>query len=119
MALHNELGEEGEKMAAAWLRGKGYEILHVNWRYSHYEIDIIARKGNVLHIIEVKCRNFFPGGAYPEENVTRKKFKNLQRATDKFLSLHPKYKWIQYDILAITIHKNKEAEYFLLQDIFL
>jgi putative endonuclease len=73
----------------------------------------------MLHIIEVKCRNFFPGGAHPEENVTRKKFRNLQRAADKFLSFHPQYKWIQYDILAITVYKDKEAEYFLLQDVYL
>ncbi|MBN8879334.1 MAG: hypothetical protein E6Q24_03660 [Chitinophagaceae bacterium] len=118
MALHNELGEEGEKMAVDWLKEKGYEILHLNWRYSHYEIDIIARKNSILHIIEVKCRRFFPG-VCPEEKVTRKKFKYLQRATTRFLFLHPGYKWIQYDILAITVHRNKEAEYFLLQDVFL
>jgi putative endonuclease len=118
MALHNELGEQGEKMAVAWLTEKGYEILHVNWRYSYYEIDIIARKNKILHIIEVKSRKYFPG-AFPEESVTRKKFKHLQRAADQFLSQNPGYKWIQYDILAITIHKNKKEEYFLLQDIYL
>lgn len=118
MALHNELGEEGEKMAAAWLRQNGYEILHHNWRYSYYEIDIIARKNNVLHIVEVKSRKYFPG-AYPEESVTRKKFKHLQRAADKFLFLHPEYKWLQYDILSITIHRSKPPEFFLLQDVFL
>ena len=118
MALHNELGEEGEKMAVAWLRNKGYEILHLNWRYSYYEIDIIARKDQVLHIVEVKARRFFPG-ANPEDSVTRKKFKHLQRAADKYLSLHPEYKWLQYDILSITVHRNGRPEYFLLQDVFL
>lgn len=118
MALHNELGAQGEKMAIEWLRGKGYEILHVNWKYSHYEIDIIARRNNILHIIEVKSRKYFPG-AFPEQSVTRKKFRHLQRAADQFLFLNPGYKWIQYDILAITIHKNKAEEYFLIEDIYL
>jgi len=117
MAVHNDLGEQAEKMAVAWLTGKGYEILQVNWRYSHYEIDIIARKNKILHIVEVKSRKYFPG-AYPEEGVTRKKFKHLQRAADQFLFLNPGYKWIQFDILAITIHKNREEEYFLLEDVF-
>lgn len=118
MALHNELGEEGEKMAAGWLTQKGYEILHMNWRYSHYEIDIIAKKKNTLHIIEVKSRRYFPG-AYPEDSVGRKKFKYLQRAAGQFLSIHPEYKWLQYDILSITIHRHKPPEFFLLEDVFL
>ena len=118
MALHNEFGEEGEKMAADWLRERGYEILHLNWRYSYYEIDIIARKTNVLHIVEVKSRNFFPG-AFPEDSVTRKKFKRLQRAADQYLFLHPACKWLQYDILSITLYRNRPPEYFLLEDVFL
>ncbi|MCG2617311.1 YraN family protein [Terrimonas sp. NA20] len=118
MALHNKIGEEGEKMAAAWLKEQGYDILQVNWRYSYYEIDIIARKGSTLHIIEVKSRKYFPG-AYPEDSVNRKKFKHLQRAADQYLSRNPQYQWLQYDIVAITIHKYKPPEFFLLQDIYL
>ena len=32
MASHNELGKEGEQMAARWLKEHGYELLHRNWR---------------------------------------------------------------------------------------
>lgn len=118
MAVHNKLGEEGEKLAAAWLKEKGYGILHQNWRYSYYEIDIIALKKNILHIIEVKSRKYFPG-AYPEDNVTRKKFRRLQQAADQFLFMHPHYRWLQYDILSITWHHNRPPEVFLLEDVFL
>ena len=45
MAAHNELGKEGEDLAAAWLAGKGYKILHRNWVQHPHEIDIIACKG--------------------------------------------------------------------------
>jgi putative endonuclease len=118
MAEHNTFGTDGENMAAKWLQEKGYEIIHRNWRHSHYEIDIIALKNNFLHIIEVKSRNFSPFG-YPEDSVGKKKFKNLQRATDEFLFLNPGYKWIQYSILAITLFRDKEPEFFLLEDVFL
>src|SRR5688572_15259214 len=104
MALHIKLGTEGENLAVNWLKNKGYEILHRNWRYSYYEIDIIATKNNILRIIEVKARNASPFG-YPEDSVTKRKFKNLQRAADQFLFLNPGHRWIQYDILAVTIHK--------------
>ena len=118
MASHNELGKEGEEMAAKWLTEKGYTILHRNWRHSYHEIDIVAMKGKFLHFVEVKARNFSSFG-YPEDSVTKKKFKNLQKAADEYLFLNPGHKWIQYDILSITLYRDKEPEYFLIEDVFL
>ncbi|MBC7874765.1 MAG: YraN family protein [Ferruginibacter sp.] len=118
MAEHIDFGTGGENLAATWLIEKGYEILHRNWRYSHYEVDIIAVKDNFLHFIEVKTRNFSPFG-YPEDSVRKKKFKNLQRAADQYIFMHPGYKWIQYDILAVTLFPDKGPEYFLIADVFL
>jgi putative endonuclease len=118
MASHNILGKEGEQMAANWLQEKGFEILHVNWRYSYYELDIVAKKNERLHFVEVKARRTGKYGN-PEDSVTKKKFKKLQRAVDEFLFLNPGHKWIQYDVLAITMNKGGETEYFLLEDVFL
>lgn len=118
MSEHNVLGKEGEEMAAKWLVANGYELLHRNWRYGRYEIDIIAQKNDCLHIIEVKIRHYSPF-CYPEGSVTRKKFKSLQWATDQFLFLNPGYKWLQYGILAITLFHDREPEYFLLEDVYL
>lgn len=117
MASHNELGKEGEELASKWLSEQGYTILHTNWRHSHYEIDIVATKGKFLHFVEVKARNASSFG-YPEDSVTKKKFKNLQKAADEYLFLNPGHQWIQYDVLSITLI-GKEAEYFLIEDIFL
>jgi len=118
MASHNELGKDGEQLAVKWLEEKGYSILHRNWRHSHYEIDIVASKGKFLHFVEVKARNNSLYGN-PEDSVTKKKFKNLQKAADEYLFLNPGHQWIQYDVLSITLHKNGEAAYFLIEDIFL
>lgn len=118
MALHNELGKEGEERAAQWLIAKGYIILHRNWRHSYHEIDIIASKGKFLHFIEVKARRASSLGN-PEDSVTKKKFKNLQKAADEYLFRNPGHQWIQYDILSITVQKNGDADYFLIEDVFL
>jgi putative endonuclease len=118
MALHNELGKTGEELAVSWLLQNGYEILHRNWRYSYYELDMVARKDKFLHFVEVKTRNYSRVG-YPEDDVTKKKFKRLQRAADEWLFQHPGHPWIQYDILSIILHKDKEPEYFFMEDVFL
>lgn len=118
MAEHNQVGKKGELLAAAFLERNGYEIIHRNWRYSFYEIDIIAKRGKKLHFIEVKTlssNNYGP----PEQSVTKRKFKFLQRAVDEYLQRYPGFKWIQYDIVSITFNKSNEPEYFLLEDVFL
>lgn len=117
MASHNDFGKEGEEMAVGWLCERGYVILDRNWRYSHYEIDIVATKNGTLHFIEVKTRkgNFF---GFPEQNVKKKKFRDMQRAADEFLFRNPGYKWVQYDILSITLFEDKELEFFLLEDVY-
>ena len=51
-----ETGRAGEEAAREFLRKAGYGICAMNWRSGPYEIDIIARKGDVLHIVEVKTR---------------------------------------------------------------
>jgi putative endonuclease len=119
MATHIEVGKRGEELANDWLISKGFTIVHRNWKHTRYEIDIIALKNNVLCFIEVKCRNECMIGN-PEDSVTRKKFKHIQRASDQYLSQHPGYKWIQYHILSITLFNDeRDPEFFLLEDVFL
>lgn len=118
MALHNQLGKEAEQLAVNYLVQKGYEILHCNWRYSYYEIDIIAKKNDLLRIIEVKSLKT-SGIRYPEESVTKKKFKRLQKAADEFLFQNQQYRHVQFDILSIVLDPEKETEYFLIEDVFL
>ena len=48
MADHNELGKHGEKLAVNYLQENGYEILETNWVFQKAEVDIIARKENIL-----------------------------------------------------------------------
>ena len=118
MARHNELGKQGEALAAAYLKEQGFTLLHCNWRYRHYEIDIIALKENVLHFIEVKSRASKTFGL-PEESVTKKKFQSLLQAADEFLFQHPEYRHVQYDILSIIISKTCAPEFFLIEDVYL
>jgi len=118
MASHNRLGKEAEQMAVNYLKEKGYEILHCNWRYSRYEIDIIAIKKDLLRIIEVKSLKS-SALRYPEESVTKKKFKYLLKAADEFLFQNQQYRHVQFDILSIVLNPEKEPEYFLIEDVFL
>jgi len=118
MAQHNKTGSLGEGLAARYLTNSGFNILHQNWRYSHWEVDIIAEKGGVLHFIEVKTRRTKKFG-HPEEAVSKKKIRNLVNASEEYLYQFPQWQRIQFDILAITLFKNVPAEYFFIEDVYL
>jgi len=49
-------GRRGELAAALWLMAKGYRILAQRARTPFGEIDILARRGGVLVVVEVKAR---------------------------------------------------------------
>ncbi len=49
-------GLKAEKMAALYLKTKGYQILEERYKTAYGEIDIIARKKNIIAFIEVKAR---------------------------------------------------------------
>lgn len=117
MALHNETGTQGEKLAAGWLHDHGYNIRNLNWRYRHWEVDIIADKGDTLHFIEVKARRSTKFGN-PEERIDRQKFKNLKDAAEQYQFLNPGWKWIQFDVLAI-LFKPDGPEFWFNQDVYL
>ena len=117
MALNLQLGKQGEHLAEAYLLNKGYIILYRNWRFTPYEVDIIALKNNIPHLVEVKLRTSDKFGL-PEDNVTKKKIRSLLNAAEEFLYQHPQYKHFQLDVLSILLLKNKEPEYFLIEDVY-
>lgn len=116
MAKHLNTGKKGEELANAYLLNKGYDIIEINWRYSHWELDIIAIKNNVLHFVEVKTRRSFSFG-FPEDKVTNKKIHYLRSAAEQYLYLHPQWKRIQFDVLSITIFPDESIDYFLIEDV--
>ncbi len=116
MAQHNETGITGEKLAVDWLTAKGFIIKKTNWRYRHWEVDIICEKDKTLHFVEVKTRRSTLYGN-PEDSITRQKFKNLKDAAEQYQFLNPGWKWIQFDVLAI-LFKPEETEFWFNQDVY-
>lgn len=93
-------GHEGEDVAVAWLRRNGFILHDRNWRNRQYEIDIVAEKDCVIHIIEVKTRR---AGAVisPEQTVTPRKVAALRRAASAYMALHRTPYEVVFDLIAI------------------
>ena len=116
MAKHNQIGHYGEALACIYIEKLGFEILHLNWRHKNWEIDIIARKQEKLHFIEVKTKSHNKNG-YPETQVGIIKLQRLINAAEEYLHLNPYWERISFDILAITLYPL--VEYYFIEDVYL
>jgi putative endonuclease len=74
--INIDTGREGENIATAYLKEKGYRICETNFRCALGEIDIIARDGNDLVFVEVKTRKSRKLG-YPEQAVGGRKQRKI------------------------------------------
>ena len=104
MAEHTELGKKGEKIAINYLIENGYIILEKNYRYLKAEVDIIAKKNNVLAAVEVKTRSTDHFGN-PQDFVSPKKIKLLLSAIDYYVNEKDLDVEVRFDIIAI-LHQN-------------
>ena len=100
MGTTTDIGNRGEDAAAGWLMTNGFEILHRNWRNGRYELDIVARKGDTLHFVEVKCRKRNPLTA-PQDAITPSKFRSLSRAAEFYVATYSIDLEIAFDLVAV------------------
>ena len=76
-------GHRAEWLAAWALRLKGYRILAVRYRTPSGEIDLVARRGRLVAIVEVKARPTLQGAT---DAVTPAAQRRIERAADLWLS---------------------------------
>ena len=117
METNKQTGDKGEALAAEYLATKGFEILEKNWRFKNYEVDIIASKNKRLHFFEIKTRTSRRFG-YPEESITYDKMNSLKNAAEEYQYRNPDWKYIQFDVLSITILPDAPIEYFYVEDVY-
>lgn len=105
MGEHNDFGKEGEKVALEHLRKNGYAIKHRNYRYLKAEIDIIAQKGAVLAIVEVKSRSSY-FLEHIADSVNAKKIKLMVMAADHYVVKHDLDVEVRFDIITVLKQGN-------------
>ncbi|MFA5449747.1 MAG: YraN family protein [Clostridia bacterium] len=108
MDRHAE-GITAEYEAGKYLESIGMRILDRNVSYSGIgEIDIVAKEGNTLVIVEVKYRST-KGYGHPLESVTKSKVRKIIKATECYLAeSRPTYDALRFDIVSVL---DGEAEH--------
>ncbi len=101
MAESHNFGKQGEDEAEKLLKSKGFEVLGRNLRFAGHEVDIVAQKGKLLVVAEVKTRSYATLGE-PEEFVSKKQQQNMIKAANAFV-IHKKLDVdVRFDIISIV-----------------
>lgn len=120
-----KIGEIGENLACEYLQKNGYKILDRNYSRKWGELDIVARKGNIIHFVEVKSVSRLIGGSADEadsyvtrgtqdeyraeDNMHPWKLKRLGRAVQSYLlekDISDNLDW-QFDVVTVQIDTER------------
>lgn len=95
-----ETGDFGEAVCARYLRKKGYTLRASQWRCRFGEIDIVAEKGGMLCVVEVKLRSNLSRGL-PREAVNWRKRQRLRSAAACYLSTYEIDLPVRFDVAEV------------------
>lgn len=109
-----ETGRAGECAVADYLRREGYSVRAQNWRQGRDELDLVAQRGEILHIVEVKTRR---AGSLtpPEAAATQRKFRALTRAARAYIRSAGWKGDVQFDLAAVEIADGGEIRIELIE----
>ena len=103
------VGKKGEDMVAAFLQKQGCEILKRNYICRYGELDIVARKGELLLFVEVKTRQE-NALVKPQESVDARKQQRVVFAAQDYMvkcgisDLQPRF-----DVASVTVFKKDDG----------
>ena len=106
-------GEYGEEICIQFLKNNGYVVIDRNYTLPIGEIDIIAKKNEIIHFIEVKSvsrentDHISRETEYnPAENVTREKIQKCYKVIYQYKKSHNVSCETQFDVYLVYIDKR-------------
>ena len=105
-------GRIGEEIASEFLVRNGFLIMRRNYRKPWGEIDVIAKKGQILHFVEVKTltRDFSPDVSRennhyrPEEQVHPWKLEKMARTAEMYMNEMELTSEYQLDVIGVFLN---------------
>ncbi|HXV59353.1 MAG TPA: YraN family protein [Vicinamibacteria bacterium] len=114
----SDLGRRGENVAARELERLGYEIVERRWRSKLGEIDIVARDGETLVVVEVKARSREDYGP-PADAVDAVKRRKLVRLAKAYLQARrlgePQ---VRFDVVGVRFPSGEDPRVEVLRNAF-
>jgi putative endonuclease len=126
MAEHNQIGKLGEQISKTFLIKHGFLFIENNYRTRQGEVDIVVKKDNKIHFIEVKSvkvrsfDNITNLVVRPEDNLTKNKWSKLTICIESYLqhrNVPRETRW-QVDLACVYINtETRQGMVKLLENI--
>lgn len=101
------IGYNGENAVCDFLKRHGYEIIKKNFTIRGGEIDIIAKKGNVISFVEVKTRKF-NALSDGEQAITFSKKNLIIKTANAFINKFGQDDFFyRFDVAVVTMDNGK------------
>lgn len=105
-----ERGKQAEAVVADYLVARDFRILGSNVRLGPLELDIVAQRGDLVAVVEVRTRG--PGALQgPFESVSPTKRARLRRAIARLwrerLATMPEVQRVRIDVAAVTFEEGQ------------
>jgi len=113
---HISVGKIGEQLTKDYLTKKHYKILFCNYHLNHLELDIVAKKQNILYFVEVKSRHYQKYkfeknlNILPEEEFSCAKKQKFIKASELFLIKNYQFRNLQTQLMLIAIYLFDDHE---------
>ncbi len=105
-----KIGNLGEEISSNFLKNKGFKIISRNWEKPKIgEIDIIAKKENIIYFVEVKTTAISNPNYSPLEHLDNRKLKKFQRIVNHYL-IENNLIDSEYKISAILCYLNNKTK---------
>ncbi len=114
--MKNNLGTRGEIISLKYLSHKGYQILFKNFHSRYGELDLIAKKDDVLVVVEVKTRTNTPFQQI-QTAISYSKQRKISLAVMDFIQRYPHYEDFEIHLDIILCNYNSESNEFSVKHI--
>ena len=98
-----QFGLQGERVAERWLQAKGWRVIQRRFRSGHRDIDLIAKRDELVAFVEVKARMGAEFGG-PVAAVNWKKQNELVRSAFTWIDRHGRPGEVyRFDVIGVLV----------------
>ena len=116
-----EIGKRGEKIAARYLKKRGYRVVGRNLHFGKNELDLVVKNKEVLAFVEVKARSYErvedAEWHRPALAVDQEKRSRTVQAAKAYLRAHPTPLCPRLDVVEVYLDRTKRNKPFKINHI--
>lgn len=94
--------DRGSEVAGDYLRSRGFEIVETDWESSAGYVDIVAKDGDVLVLVDIKLQ-VDPSQGFPSDRIDQEKRERYERKAIAYIAEHDELRAVTLRVDTLTV----------------